>query len=247
MPPRVTKQLSVLLSSPINNSNGAECAATTQLASASFSSSLVRQLRLSLKTDEELIADLVANEPDALTVLFRRHSAVVFRIARRVLRNDTEAEDAVQQVFLDVFRAAEQFEPEKSSFKSWLLMFAYHRTFDRRRQLSAHRFYDSDSIEELPQELIDGASRQLPFQPGEVTILLEQLLKTIQPRQRRAIELTYYAGLTAEEASQVTGESVRVVRHNLYRGLERLRSVLCRKARGECDRKTETQPQRTWI
>jgi RNA polymerase sigma-70 factor (ECF subfamily) len=246
MPTRVTRQLGVLLSLPTNNSNGGECAAATQLASASFSSSLVQQLRLSLKTDEELIADLVANEPDALTVLFRRHSAVVFRIARRILRNDTEAEDTVQQVFLDVFRAAEQFEPEKSSFKCWLLMFAYHRTLNCRRRLSTHRFYDSESIEELPQELIDGASRQLPFLPGEVTILLEQLLKTIQPRQRRAIELTYYEGLTAEEASQVTGESVRVFRHNLYRGLERLRSVLCRNSR-ECDRETGKQPQRTSI
>jgi RNA polymerase sigma-70 factor (ECF subfamily) len=63
-------------------------------------------------------------ESDALTVLFERHSPLVFRIARRILRNDAEAEDTVQQVFLDVFRSAEQFEPEKGSFRFWLLMFA---------------------------------------------------------------------------------------------------------------------------
>jgi RNA polymerase sigma-70 factor (ECF subfamily) len=48
----------------------------------------------------------------------------------------------------------------------------------------------------------------------------------IQPRQRRVIELVYYEGLTSEEASRVTGESVSVVRHNLYRGLEKIRDVL---------------------
>jgi RNA polymerase sigma-70 factor (ECF subfamily) len=201
-------------------------------------------VRLRLKTDEELVADLIANVPDALTIIFERHGALVFRIARRILRNDAEAEDAVQQVFLDMFRAAEQFEPEKGSFKSWLLMFAYHRTFNSRRQLRIHGFYDSDSVEELPQELIQGAGRRLSFAPTEAVILVEQVLKLIQPRQRRAIELTYYEGLTAEQASEVTGESVRVVRHNLYRGLERLRAVLCTKS-PEGDQKNGKWAERT--
>lgn len=212
------------------DSNGSECAADPQVGSLGFGDSLVRYVRLRLKTDEDLVSDLLANEPDALTILFERHSPLVFRIARRILRNDAEAEDAVQQVFLDMFRAAEQFEPEKGSFKSWLLMFAYHRTFNRRRQLRTRGFYDSDSLEELPQELIQGAGRRLPFASTEAVILVEQVLKLIQPRQRRAIELTYYEGLTAEQASEVTGESVRVVRHNLYRGLERLRAALCSKS-----------------
>jgi RNA polymerase sigma-70 factor (ECF subfamily) len=112
-------------------------------------------------------------------------------------------------------------------------MFAYHRTFNRRRQLRTHGFYDSDNVEELPQELIHGAGRHLSFASTEAVILVEQVLNLIQPRQRRVIELTYYDGLTAEQASQVTGESVRVVRHNLYRGLEKLRTVLCPKSHDE--------------
>jgi RNA polymerase sigma-70 factor (ECF subfamily) len=126
----------------------------------------------------------LASEPDALTILFERHSALVFRIARRILRNHADAEDALQQVFLDVFRAAEQFEPEKGSFKSWLLMFAYHRTFNSRRQLRTHGFYDSNSIEELPQELVEGVVRPFPFAPTDLVILVEEVLKLIQPRQR---------------------------------------------------------------
>lgn len=225
MPSRIPRLLGVFPSLP--DSNTGECAAAPQVPGLGFGISLVRYVGLRLKPDEELVLDLLANEPDALTVLFERHSALVFRIARRILRNDAEAEDAVQQVFLDMFRAAGQFQPEKGSFKSWLLMFAYHRTFNSRRQLRTRGFYDSDSVEDLPQELIDGASRPLSFAASEAVILVEQVLKLIQPRQRRAIELTYYEGLTAEQASQVTGESVRVVRHNLYRGLEKLRTALC--------------------
>jgi RNA polymerase sigma-70 factor (ECF subfamily) len=228
MPSRIPRLWSVFPSLP--DSNGGECAADPQVGGLGIGKSLVQHVRHRLKTDEELVSDLLANEPDALTILFERHSALVFRIARRILRNDAEAEDAVQQVFLDMFRAAGQFELEKGSFKSWLLMFAYHRTFNSRRQLRTHGFYDSDGVEELPQELIQGASRRLSFAPTEAVILVEQVLKLIQPRQRRAIELTYYEGLTAEQASEVTGESVRVVRHNLYRGLEKLRTVLCSKS-----------------
>jgi RNA polymerase sigma-70 factor, ECF subfamily len=225
MPPAITKFVAIFPS--VSRWTGGECAAVSTIASVN-GNSLLRYVRLRLKTDEELVADLLSKEPDALTVLFERHSQLVFRIAYRILRNRADAEDAVQQVFLDMFRAVEQFEAEKDSYKSWLLMFAYHRTFNSLRQRRARGLSNSDCLEELPQELIDGANRPLAFAPAETLILIEQALKSIQPRQRRVIELTYYEGLTAEQASQITGESVRVVRHNLYRGLERLRTFLCK-------------------
>jgi RNA polymerase sigma-70 factor (ECF subfamily) len=62
----------------------------------------------------------------------------------------------------------------------------------------------------------------------------------IQPRQRRTIELIYYEGLTADEVAERTGESTRVVRHNLYRGLAKLRSVMQEAA---ADKKSSTPKQ----
>jgi RNA polymerase sigma-70 factor, ECF subfamily len=241
MSSRITRLPSVfpVLAKP----NAKECAAHLPLPVTR--GSLLGRLKLHLRTDEELIAELIEGESDALTVLFERHSALVFRIARRVLRNDAEAEDAVQQVFLDVFRSAEQFDPVKGPFKSWLLQFAYHRSFNSRRGLRARAYYDSDNIEDvLPQELLDGANHPFPIASSDVAILVDQVLKLVQPRQRRAIELAYYEGLTAEQTSEVTGESVRVVRHNIYRGLETLRSVLCGKA-SESNRKKPEHLGRT--
>jgi hypothetical protein len=113
MPSRISRLLGVFPSLP--EANGGKCAADPQVVGSAIGRSLVRYVRLRRKTDEDLVADLLANEPDALTILFERHSALVFRIGRRILRNDAEAEDAVQQVFLDMFRAAEQFEPEKGA------------------------------------------------------------------------------------------------------------------------------------
>jgi RNA polymerase sigma-70 factor, ECF subfamily len=184
--------------------------------------SLLSRFKQHLCSDEDLAARLQSGNTEALAALFRRHSPLVFGIARRLLRNDSEAEDAAQQIFLDVFRSIHQFDPEKGTFKTWLLMFAYHRTFNCRRSQIASRFFETDPLEEGLSGLDRRASGP---SAAENSVLVGQVLKSLQPRQRRTIELVYYEGLTAEEVSVKTGESVRVVRHNLYRGLDKLRKA----------------------
>ena len=97
--------------------------------------------RLQTLTDEDLMAALRMGCNDALAVLFERLSALVFRIARAILHDDGEAEETVQRVFLDVFRAVNQFNPDRGTFKTWLLQYAYHRSLNRRQHLQANRFY----------------------------------------------------------------------------------------------------------
>ena len=183
------------------------------------------ELPHSIRSDEDLAEAMIRGNPDALTVLFKRHSRIVFGMARRILRNDTEAEDCVQQIFIDVFRSIDQFDREKAPFKTWLLLFAYHRSLNRRRSLIAARTFSTESLEDgLPE--FPACSYALEAQLHN-KLLLKEALANLQPRQQRTIELTYYEGLTAEEIALRSGETVRVVRHNLYRGLERLRRHLC--------------------
>jgi RNA polymerase sigma-70 factor (ECF subfamily) len=101
-------------------------------------------------------------------------------------------------------------------------MFAYHRTFNSRRSQIANHFFDTDPLEESVSGL---RAPERGRSTAENSILVAQVLRSLQPRQRRTIELVYYEGLTAEEISIKTGESVRVVRHNLYRGLDKLRKA----------------------
>jgi RNA polymerase sigma-70 factor (ECF subfamily) len=101
-------------------------------------------------------------------------------------------------------------------------MFAYHRTFNSRRSQIANRFFDTDPLEESVSGMRAPESER---STAENSILVAQVLRGLQPRQRRTIELVYYEGLTAEEVANKTGESARVVRHNLYRGLDKLRKA----------------------
>jgi RNA polymerase sigma-70 factor, ECF subfamily len=203
----------VRLATPRNENEGG-AVATSDAAFSSFD-------------DTCLAVRLLSGCQDALTILFERHSGLVFRIARRMLRDDGEAEETVQQVFLDVYRSIAQFDPAKGSFRSWLLQFAYHRTINRREHLQARRFYDWRQLDDmLPAELAEGASRPFQLSSQEIARLAEELLASLETRQRRILELTFYDGMTADEIAKGSGETASAVRHTLYRGLKKLRSAL---------------------
>jgi RNA polymerase sigma-70 factor (ECF subfamily) len=198
--------------------------------------------RLRTLADEDLMQALRVGCNDALAVLFERHSALVFRIARAILHDDGEAEETVQKVFLDIFRAVNQFNPERGNFKTWMLQYAYHRSIDRRQHLQSNRFYSRDELDDLmPAELFNGPGHLLCLPPQEVTCLVEQVLATLEARQRRVVELTYFEGLTAEEIAKKTGDSASSVRHNLYRGLAKLRGVLQETSKARSREKAATE------
>jgi DNA-directed RNA polymerase specialized sigma24 family protein len=125
--------------------------------------SLLDKLTLRFKSDEDLAERLREGYNDAMTVLFERHSALVYRVARRVVQESGEAEEVVQQVFLDVYRSIHQYDAQKGPVKSWLLMFAYQRALNRKRHLTSRFFYSTDELSDALPQLFAGAAKQLPF------------------------------------------------------------------------------------
>ena len=190
--------------------------------------------------DEDLMAALCADYHDALAILFERHSPLVFRTARAILRDDGEAEETVQRVFLDIFRARSQFNSNRGTFTTWLLQYAYHRSFDRRAHLQANHFYDLTEFDDLaPTALFYGAGHLLCLPRQEVVCLVEQALAILDPHQRKVIELTYFEGLTAVEIAEKTGDSASSVRHHLYRGLKKVRDTLLETKRARVNAASE--------
>jgi RNA polymerase sigma-70 factor (ECF subfamily) len=114
---------------------------------------------LSNLADEELMLRVTSGWQDALSVLFDRYHRLVFSVALRIVRDPGEAEEVVQTVYLDIFRAAANFDPRKGIFKVWILQYAYHRALHRKRHLVANHFYRWDDLEVA---LEAGANRTLP-------------------------------------------------------------------------------------
>jgi RNA polymerase sigma-70 factor, ECF subfamily len=191
-------------------------------------SSKYSPLQLHTLGDLELVAALREGQnDDALAVLFERHSGLVFHIAKNIVKDDWEAEETVQQVFFDLYRAIKQFDPGRGSFKTWMLQFAYHRSINRREHLLCNKFYNWGELNDAVVGQILGANRPLAqLSPQETTRFIDQILGTLKPAQRRVIELTYFDGLTAEEIASKIGETAVTVRNHLYRGLAKLRCAL---------------------
>lgn len=186
--------------------------------------------QLSDLTDERLLEQVRSGEREALALLFRRHARAVRNVALRILRNESEADDLVQEVFLFIFRKATLFDPAHGAGRSWIFQVAYHRAFDRRRYLNSRNFYTSEGVEGAALHLAD-PREVLPFHERSMDgILGKRLSETIKarlsPEQGETIQLYFFEGYALKEIAQRTGRSLVNVRSHYYRGLERLRQIV---------------------
>ena len=177
-------------------------------------------------SDEQLMSSLKFGNSDALAVLYDRYHRLVLSVALRIVRDPGEAEDVMQIVFLDVFRAVGQFNPDKGTGKIWILQYAYHRSINRRQQLTARNFYHEGHGHRLKSVLPADISTLGNFALPELSLLLKQGLKTITVRQRRVIEMASYDGRSMKEIAAITGDSLSNVRHHYYRGLQKLHAFV---------------------
>src|SRR5690242_6274584 len=98
-------------------------------------------VRMQDLTDEDVIQRMREGDPDALPVLFDRFYRFVLKVALTILRDPCEAEDLMQDVFLEIFKRAAQFDPARGSAKTWILQYAYHRSLSRRQYLALRGYY----------------------------------------------------------------------------------------------------------
>ncbi len=180
-------------------------------------------------SDNQVMAWLQSGCHDALAILFDRYHWLVFSVAVRIVRDPGEAEDVTQNVFLEIFRAAPQFDPAKGNSKSWILQYAYHRAINRKQHLNSRHFYAEENLNDSTPLAADRAPAPGHFAVQELKVLLAEVLASLKAPQRRVIELAGYDGLSMKEIASRTGESVFNVRHHYYRGLQKLRWLIARR------------------
>jgi RNA polymerase sigma-70 factor (ECF subfamily) len=193
---------------------------------------------ISQASDDQLLERVREGRKEALGILFRRHARAVRNVAYRILRNEAEADDLVQDVFLFLFRKASLFDSERQTADSWIIHVAYHRAFDRRRYLNYRHFYAVQELDETSMYqasskgkiLSDGLSAEAVFSRQ----LMEQFNSGLTPEQKETIQLYFFEGYALKEIAQLTGRSLINVRNHYYRGLERMRKfVLPEKTRSK--------------
>ena len=173
--------------------------------------------------DDQLMEQLRKGSREALALLFRRHTRAVRNVAYRILRDESEADDLVQEVFLFLFQKGALFDASKGSASSWIIQIAYHRAINRRQYLTVRHHYDANELEE---QRLEPNERRLFVDAVVARTLLNRLREQISIEQRQTLEFHLFDGYTFREIAEKTGQTLGNVRNHYYRGLERLRACV---------------------
>ena len=171
---------------------------------------------------ESMLSRIAAGDAAAVAEIVAAFGGLVWSLARRLSPTPSDAEDAVQEIFLDVWKSAARFDPAQGSEKVFVTMIARRRLIDRLRR---HRLQPvSADTEEL-----ESVAFAVPGAGGEIAVDAERAAYAVgrlKPDQQRVIALAVLEGLTHSEISAVTGMPLGTVKTQMRRGLIELRSLL---------------------
>ena len=169
---------------------------------------------------------IVSGDQGAAAGLYARHSRPLYSLILRILGDEAEAEDVLQEVFVQAFRQAGRYDAARGAVAAWLLMMARSRAIDRlrtRRTRVEGRTGEVQVLNDLPDAQPDAASVMLD---QEQTRLVRDALAELPLLQRVAIELAYYEGLSHTEIAQRLEQPLGTVKTRIRLGLLKLRDVL---------------------
>jgi RNA polymerase sigma-70 factor, ECF subfamily len=180
-------------------------------------------------SDETLMLQICDGSREALAILFRRYARLVRTIAMRILRDASEADDLLQDLFLFIHRNCSTFDSSKAAVRSWIVQMTYHRAIDRRRYLNSRHFYtrlDLDCAADLPDPRSAGRENEDRFGLLVRNTTIQGLLDTLTDDQRNTLILHFFEGYTFDEIAAKLNQSLGNIRNHYYRGLEKLRKQI---------------------
>jgi RNA polymerase sigma-70 factor (ECF subfamily) len=173
--------------------------------------------------DVELLKAIAARDEAALALLYDRYRVILFGLLMRILNNREEAEDVLQEVFLQVWRKAADFDESRGRPFTWLVTLGRSRGIDRLRALAARDRVAEAGAREVVEEISDAAADAFK---SEQRGLVSAALAKLPDEQQRPIMLAYFDGLTQSEIATRLGAPLGTVKTRMRTGLIRLRELL---------------------
>jgi len=176
-------------------------------------------------TTEDLgfMARLQAGDRSALEALSDRHTPLMLGVALRILRRRPDAEDAIQDAWIQAWRRRASFDPNRGSVASWLVTIARTRAIDRYRSLVSRGRAESTAEPALPPS---DPPPEVSAARADLRGRLAKALASIDPKQRQVIEIAYFEGLSQSEIAERIGVPLGTVKYWTRQGLERLRALV---------------------
>ena len=173
--------------------------------------------------DVELLKAVARGDEQALAQLYDSYRLILFGLLVRILNSREEAEDVLQEVFLQVWRRARDFDETRGKPFTWLVTLARSRAIDRLRSLGARDRVAQASVREAAEEVSDAARDTFR---SEQRALVTSALSQLPEEQKRPLVLAYFDGLTQSEIAAKLGAPLGTVKTRMRAGMIKLRELL---------------------
>src|SRR5947208_129915 len=177
--------------------------------------------------DEVLMKDISRRRPDALGELYGRHSKRLRATIDGVVHEEAEADDVLQEIFLQVWEEADRYSPKAGKPLGWMVTIARRRAIDRLRRRQAY-----SRVRERYQKRVIQQEPNSPREADDVFVLndlrhfLKQCMRVLPRLQREALELAFFKGLSHREIAAATHAPLGTVKTRLELGLQKLTHTL---------------------
>lgn len=173
--------------------------------------------------DAVLVVAIGRWREEALAEVYRRHGGAVHGLAKRVVGSDSLADEVTQDVFVDLWKRPERFDPGRGALRTFLLTSAHGKAVDIVRSESARRSRE----EKTARETVD-SGYDLDRYAWDLAVAdrVKVAVGTLPGGERQAIELAYFDGRTYREVAEILGEPEGTIKSRIRSGLRRLRGAL---------------------
>ena len=177
--------------------------------------------------DRQLIQRVAMGEKEALEELYTRYSSPVFSLARFMLRQEALAEEATQDIFLNIWLKASSYNAERGEPRAWIMSVAHHKVIDiirsRRRNITMTDPKDYETLDLLP------ANQMSTAEEAELNLERDRIRKALSvlpPAQKEVIVLAYFQGLSQSEIAEKLGQPLGTVKTRVRLAMQKLRAEL---------------------
>jgi RNA polymerase sigma factor (sigma-70 family) len=171
---------------------------------------------------QALLNRIASGDRNAVQECLKLYGGLVWSLARRMSPNTDDAEDAVQEIFIDIWKNAERFDETKASETTFVAMIARRRLIDRLRK--TNRQPNVGSLEDILVEPSQRGDREM--QIGIEAQEAADAMKDLRPEQQQVLNLSIFQGLSHQEISNLTGMPIGTVKTHARRGLMQIREIL---------------------
>ena len=175
-------------------------------------------------SDVDLMLGIQSGDADALSQLYDRYSGIMKALILRIIHNETEADDLLQEVFMEIWNQAKNFSPEKGKALGWMVTLTRRRAIDALRKKQAYARAEERlqaEPERQPLAWVENATEK-DIEAGDTRALMAKVINSLPEAQQQVIELAFFQGMSQREIAFHTNVPLGTVKTRLELGLKKI-------------------------